>query len=219
LIKDLKQDQIYTGLNLLLSEPIKPPANREQKMHTVVTALETAARQLRLSGGLEQSQYSQIVAQLREVSDQLNALERRKAEEKASPVNFTDLVRHALRAGSVPAGQAARTAIVQVPEDVMVKGPAHDLRDTVCSLIEYVLTVARDPIKLHADIRYIGHQARAVCSTELTIQSPDVPDFLRQKLWEVVGRRRGEVSIVCAPECCRVVFTLPVERRLGIVLG
>jgi hypothetical protein len=95
-------------------------------MHAAITALETAARQLQLSGGLEQSQYSQIVAQLREVSDQLNALERRKAEENAAPVNFTDLVRRALGAAAIPAGQTASTVVVQAPEDVMVKGPAHD---------------------------------------------------------------------------------------------
>ena len=188
-------------------------------MHAAIAALETAARQLELSGGLEHSQYSQIVAQLREVSDQLNALERRKAEEKAAPVNFTDLVRGALVAASDPAGPAAAAAIVQVPEDVMVKGPAHDLRDIVGGLVEYAGTVARDPIELRMDIRYTGNQAAAVCSTELAIQSPDVPDFLRQKLWDVVSGRRGEVSIVSASECCRVVFTLPVERRLGTVLG
>ena len=189
-------------------------------MHTAITALQTAARRLQLFGGLEQSQCSQIMTQLREVADQLHALERRRGEEKADPVNFTDLVRRALGAASVPAaGRAARTAILQVPEDVIVEGPAHDLRDLVCSLIEYAFTVTRNSIELRADIRYTGNQARAVCSTELTLQSSDVPDFLRQKLWEVVRVRRGEVSVVSEAECCRVIFTLPVERRLGTVLG
>jgi hypothetical protein len=89
----------------------------------------------------------------------------------------------------------------------------------VCGLIEYAFTFARDPIVLRTDIKYPGNQARAVCSTELAIQSSDVPDFLRHKLWEVVRSRGGEVSVVSEPECCRVVFTLPVERRLGTVLG
>jgi len=108
---------------------------------------------------------------------------------------------------------------VQVPEYVMVQGPAHDLRDLVCSLAEYALTVARDPVDLRAQVMYTSNQGRGVCATELVIQSPDVPDFLRRKLWDAVRIRHGEVSVVLEPERCRVKFTLPIERRSGTILG
>jgi hypothetical protein len=79
--------------------------------------------------------------------------------------------------------------------------------------MEYALTVARGPIDLHAEIKRESNNVRAVCATELLIQSSDVPDFLRRKLWDTIGKRRGEHSIILEPECCRVRFTLPIERR------
>jgi hypothetical protein len=188
-------------------------------MHPAIAKLEIAARRLQLLGGLEQTEYSGLVAQLREVSEQLNGFERRINEVKACPIHFGDLLRGAVGTASAPAGQTASRMIVQVPDDIMVAGPPHDLRDLFSSLTEYALTVGQNQIELRAEIKYLGTQARAVCATELVIQSSDIPDFLRRKLWDAVGARRGEVTVVSEVNYCRVVFTLPVERRLGTILG
>ncbi len=97
--------------------------------------------------------------------------------------------------------------------EIMVEGPARDLRDLLCCLLEYALSVGRNPIDLRVAIKGMSSAARKVCATELVVQSRDVPDFLRRKLWETIRARRGEVSVVIEPECCRLGFTLPIERR------
>jgi hypothetical protein len=93
------------------------------------------------------------------------------------------------------------------------------LHDLLSSLVEYARTVGRDPIELRAQVMHKSGDDRAMCLTELVIQSPDVPDFLRRKLWDSARTRRGEVSVISEPECCRVEFALPVERRSEFALG
>jgi hypothetical protein len=188
-------------------------------MHTAIATLQAATRRLHNPADLQDAEYSRIAAQLRQVADQLSVFERRAAPQKTGPINFTEILRSAEAAATSTTNKTANGVIVQAPLDVMVDGPAHDLRDLICSLTEYALTVARDPVVVRAEVRYIDAQARAVCATELVIQSPEVPDFLRRKLWDAVRVRRGEVLVASEPEYCRVEFTLRVERRLGTILG
>jgi hypothetical protein len=35
----------------------------------------------------------------------------------------------------------------------------------------------------------------------------------------MVRRRHGEMSIISGAQCCRIEFSLPVERRVGTLLG
>ena len=178
-------------------------------MYAAVAALQKAQRQLQLDGGRDPSKYGRIMTQLREVTDQLTAVHRRAANHKADPVNFTQLLREALATAT-----AGNTGIAAAgPEDVMVEGPANDLRDLLSSLFEYALTVGRDPIELHAHVRQEEPEPRAAYVTELVIQSPDVPDFLRRKLWDAVRARHGEVRVISEPQRCRIEFALPVDRR------
>jgi hypothetical protein len=181
-------------------------------MDAAVKSLQMAARRLQLSGNLDQSEYARMMSRLREVTDELGASERRAVKQNAEPVNYTELLLDATAAASQPNIQ--RGIAMQLPGDITVEGPAQDLRDLICCLMEYALTVARDPIALHAEIKCDSNNVRAVCATELLIQSSDVPDFLRRKLWDTVGKRRGEYSVILEPECCRIRFTLPVERRM-----
>jgi hypothetical protein len=178
-------------------------------MYAAVATLQMAARQLQLGGGLDPSKYGRIVTQLREVTDQLTAVHRRAGNQKTDPVNFTEMLREAMATASPGSNGIA----MPVLEDVMVEGPANDLRDLLSSLFEYALTVGRDPIDLRTQVRQTGPQLRPVYATELVIQSPDVPDFLRRKLWDAVRVRRGEVCVISEPERCRVEFALPIERR------
>lgn len=178
-------------------------------MYAAVATLQMAARQLQLSGELDRSKYSRIMAQLREVADELTAFERRTGKQKADPVNFTAMLREAVAI----AGHDGNGIVMQLAEDVMVEGPANDLRDLVCCLVEYALSVGRGPADLRAQVKQTSNQLRAMCATELAIPSPDVPDFLRRRLWDAVRTRRGEVSVICEPEHCRIEFTLPIERR------
>jgi hypothetical protein len=188
-------------------------------MHAAVETLQMAARQMQLSGELERSTYSRIMTQLREVTDELTAVERRMEKREAGPVNFTEILRAAVATAPPPPDQDASGLVTQVPEGIMVEGPAHNLRDLLNSLVEYARTVGRDPIELRVHIKHGAGEVRTTCSTELIIQSPDVPDFLRRKLWDAARIRRGEVSVICEPECCRVEFTLPIERRQESAVG
>jgi len=95
----------------------------------------------------------------------------------------------------------------------MVQGPAHDLRDLLSSLVEYASAVGAKPLALHARIRHDVGASKAACTTELVVQSPDLPDFLRRKLWDAARVRGGEVSVISEPTLCRVEFTIPIDHR------
>ncbi len=188
-------------------------------MYAAVATLQMAARQLQLSGAADRSKYSRIMSQLREVTDELTALERRAGKQKADPVNITEMLRTAA-AMAAPAPDRDRKRIaIQAAEDVIVEGPAHDLRDLICSMLEYAFTVGCDAVDLRVDTTRKCNELRDMCSIEMVIQSTDVPDFLRGKLWNTVRIRRGEVSIVSEAQRCRIGFTLPVERRLAATNG
>jgi hypothetical protein len=179
-------------------------------MQAAVATLQKAARQLNLPAGLDQSKYRRIIAQLREVTDELTAVGRRAGKPKADPVNFAQMLLDGLAAASPSAGNGDNSVAVSAAEDAMVEGPANDLRDLVNSLFEYA---GRGPIELRAQVKPMNLGLGAAYATELIIQSPDIPDFLRRKLWDAVRVRRGEVCVSSEPERCRIAFTLPVERR------
>ena len=180
-------------------------------MHAAVAALQMAARRLQFSTELDAHKYGQMVEQLREVRDQLAAFERRVENQKADPVNLSALL-------AEMAGAAANEAagnLARIPAGVMVAGPIEDLRDLFGCLIEFALGVAAGPLQVEVGLTSSAEPSRQKCIVELTVQSPDVPDFLRRKLWEAARARRGEVSVTAEPTHCRVGLTLPVERRLA----
>jgi len=176
-------------------------------MQTTVATLQRAARQLNTSG-LDRSKCRRIIAELREVTDELTAFERRGGKQKADPVNFAEMLLDALAAASLSAGDDS--VAVSGAADAVVEGPANDLRDLVSCLFEYA---GRGRIELRAHVKPMSPGPGAGYATELTVQSPDIPDFLRRKLWDAVRARRGEVCVSSEPERCRIQFTLPVERR------
>lgn len=182
-------------------------------MYAAVAALQMTARRLQLSGGLDQSKYDQIISQLRQITDELTDSDRRAGKQKLDPVNFFDMVRDTVATASAEGHPDINRVAMQLVQDVMVEGPAHDLRDLLRSLFEYALGVGQDPITLRVEVKCTGEPAREMCLTELAIHSPNVPDFLQRKLWNTVRARRGEVSVISEPERCRIGFTLPVERR------
>ena len=186
--------------------------DEEANMHSAVAALQKTARQLQLSGGLEPSKYSRIMSQLREVTNELSASERQMKNRKAAPVNYTVLLREAMPANSADADPSGSQRAISA-EDILVEGPAQDLRNAIGSLIEFASAAGRDGLDLRVELKRGSDQARDVCTTELAVRSPDVPDFLRRRLWDAVRLRRGEVSVVSEPNGSRVTFTLPVERR------
>jgi hypothetical protein len=188
-------------------------------MHTAIAKLQGATRRLYNPAGLEHLEYSRIAVQVRDVADDVSRFERRAKPDKINRINFTEILRSAEASAPAATHEPQSGVIVQAPLDVMIDGPADDLRDLVCSLTEYALTVARNPVVLRAEVRYVGAQARAVCATELVIQSPEVPGLLRRKLRDVVRVRHGEVSVASNSEHCHVEFILPIERRLGTILG
>ena len=176
-------------------------------MQTTVATLQKAARQLNTSG-LDRSKCRRIIAELREVTDELTAFERRGGKQKADPVNFAEMLLDGLAAASRSAGSDRNSVAVSGAEDAMVEGPANDLRDLVSCLFEYA---GRGRIELCAEIKPMSPGAGY--ATELIVRSPDLPDFLRRKLWDAVRARRGEVCVSSEPERCRIQFTLPVECR------
>jgi hypothetical protein len=160
-------------------------------MHAAIATLQKVARQFERSGDMDGSRCSRIMAQLRDVDTELDAVERRRGHREADTIDLIAILREA----------------------AAVAGPAGDLRELVSCLLNYALAVGRGGTTLRTQIKHVGKQARPVCATELTISSAEVPDFLRRRLWDAVRVRRGEVSIVSEPDCCRVEFTLPIERR------
>jgi hypothetical protein len=182
-------------------------------MHPALTTLAKAAGQLQLDGELERSEFGRIMAQLRAVAAELSVIERRTAEQEAASVNFTEMLRLAVRPALSADKQDRSSSATPLPAGIMVQGPAHDLRDLLSSLVEYAGSVSSDPIELRTQIKQGRGEARTKCATELVVQSPDLPDFLRRKLWDVARVRGGEVSVVSEPELCRIEFTVPVDRR------
>lgn len=180
-------------------------------MHSAVATLEMAARQLQLSGELERSEFGRIMMQLRSVADGLSTVERRIAKQKAASVNFTEMLRSAI-APTAPACRQGDDARLPMQE-IIVEGPPHDLRDLLCSLVEYARAVGTEPLAWRAQIKQDIGAARAKCTTELVVQSPDLPDFLRRKLWDAARIRGGEVSVISEPRLCRIEFTIPIDRR------
>jgi hypothetical protein len=170
-------------------------------MDAAAATLLMAAQRLQHGGALDRANYGRIVSQLREVTDQLTALEKRSGNQEARPVNYTAMLRDT----------AAMTS--PLSEEIMVEGPAHDLHDLLCVLAEYALTAGHNPIDVRLEVNRKKNEAKEMCVTELVVHSSDIPDFLRRKLWEAVRIRRGEVSVIAEPERCRIEFKLPIERR------
>lgn len=178
-------------------------------MDGAVATLRTAARELQVASLADKPTYTRIVAQLRRVAEQLNAAERRASQEAVDPVDFAAIWRDALPTSALVAG-AGQPVTLHLPDHVMVKGPASELRALVRAMVEYAFTLGCDAIELRADGR---GPARQTCITELVVRAREFPDFLQQNLWKVVRGRGGEVSTVSEPEKLRIRFTLPIERR------
>jgi hypothetical protein len=181
-------------------------------MHTAIATLQRVVQQRLLAGMLNRAKYVQVTSQLREIADELFP-ERRSNGEKSDPVNFADILH------SVVGARQKSDVLLEAPEGVLVDGPEHDLRELIDNLTEFARNTRTEPVELRASVSYGNDQDHAKCVTELVIQAPDVPDFLRRKLWNVITVRRGQVSIECEAHRCRVEFSLPIERRIGTVLG
>jgi hypothetical protein len=125
-------------------------------MHAAIATLQKAARQLELSGDMDRSRCSRIMAQLRDVNNELDAVERRRGHREAGAVDFTAMLREAVAA----AGQGADGIAVQLTEEATVAGPAGDLRELVFCLLDYALAVGRGRTTLRTHIKHAEKQAR-----------------------------------------------------------
>jgi len=181
-------------------------------MDGAVATLRMATRELQVASLADKPTYTRIVAQLRRVAEQLNAAERRAGQEAAEPVDFAAIWRNALPTTALVAG-AEQPVTLQLPDHVMVKGPAADLRALVRGMVEYAFTLGCEAIELRVDD---SGPARQTCVTELVVRAGEFPDFLQQNLWKVVRSRGGEVSTISEPGKSRIRFTLPIERRRAV---
>ncbi len=175
-------------------------------MHAAVATLQQAARRLQHSGNLDPSKYTWMMSQLRGVTAELDASERRARDQKTDPVDITELLREVLAKAGIA---------MELPDNTIVAGPAQGLRDLLGCLIEVALGARPNSLDLRVETGGEKDKAQKTFTIELAIQSPDVPDFLRRKLWEAAQARGGEVSIVSEPDSCRIRFSLPTERRLA----
>ncbi len=178
-------------------------------MDGAVATLRMAARELQAASSADKPTYTRIVAQLRRVAEQLSAAERRASQEAAEPVDFAAIWRDALPTPALVTG-AGQPVTLHLPDHVMVKGPASDLRALVRGMVEYAFTNGCDAIELRVDG---PAPARQTCVTELVVRAREFPDFLQRNLWKLVRSRGGEVSTVSEPDKSRIRFTLPIERR------
>jgi hypothetical protein len=177
-------------------------------MQGAIATLELAARSLQRAEGLDRSKYGHVMAQLRQVMDKLAAAERRTGNSKAGPVDFTQMLRDAAATAS---DQEREDILERIPESVFVEGPADDLRQLICSLVQYSRAVRR--VDLRAQINHGNGKCGATCTTELAIQPPgEVPDFLRRRMWDAARIRSGEVFVTSTREGYRIGMVLPIER-------
>lgn len=165
---------------------------------------------------VDDCEYTALIGQQRQFAHGLAIFERRGAREKYAPVGLERIVKDG-------AGKALRTPdadklVLQLPESVFVEGPADDLIELIACLVEYGHSGPK-PIRLSAQINYTGDEQRPTCTTELLLPSGEVPEFLRRKVFDTVRARQGEVTIAGTASGHRISFTLPVERRLGTILG
>jgi hypothetical protein len=175
-------------------------------MHPAVATLQQAARRLQHSGNMDASKYAWMMSQLRGVTAELDASERKARNQKTDPVDITELLHEVLAKAGIA---------MQLPDTIMVAGPDQSLSDLLACLIEVALGAQPNSLQLHVEAGRKCGKARETFTIELAIQSPDVPDFLRRKLWEAARVRCGEVSIVAELDCCWIRFSLPIERRLA----
>jgi hypothetical protein len=182
-------------------------------MSTAVTNLEIALRQLQSRRTTDRPEYAPIVSGLLRITDQLTAIERRNSTVDTAPVNLTLLLREALTASAATIAEDKRLSNIRLPREAWVPGPAKDLRDLVAALVEYALTVGCSEVALQSGDSLEHPGANDRCSIRLELQSSDIPEFLRQKLWHVVSRRHGEVSIVTEADRSLIGIALPLERR------
>ncbi len=175
-------------------------------MHPAVATLQQAARRLQHSGNMDPSKYAWMMSQLRGVTAELDASERKARNQTTDPVDITELLREVLAKAGIA---------MQLPDTIMVAGPDQSLRDLLACLIEVALGAQSNSLQLHVEAGRKCGKAQETFRIELAIQSPDVPDFLRRKLWEAARTRCGEVSIVAELVCCQISLSLPIERRLA----
>jgi hypothetical protein len=65
-------------------------------MHPAVATLQQAARRLQHSGNMDASKYAWMMSQLRGVTAELDASERKARNQKTDPVDITELLREVL---------------------------------------------------------------------------------------------------------------------------
>jgi hypothetical protein len=180
-------------------------------MNAAVVTLQEAAGRLRREGELEPSTYAWMISQLRGVTVELDASERRARKKNVAPADFAELLRET--AAPLLNSQGGNVIAVQLPDEVLIEGPAAEIRDLLSCLIEYAGNASPNPIDLWAGLGCKPDSGREMLMVELSVRSPDVPDFIRRKLWDTARPRHGELSIVSEPDRCRIGLMLPVERR------
>ena len=186
-------------------------------MDVTLTTLKPTAPISNIAERQDECESRAIMVQLRQITDHRATAERRVNEGKHAPVDF---------AGIVTAGAAKillvldpNKLVLQIPESVFVRGPADDLVDLIASLLDYGQTVGPEPIRLRTQINYTCGELVTTCTTELLVESSEVPDFLQRKILDTVRARGGEVTTAAAAIGHRISFTLPVDRRSGTILG
>jgi hypothetical protein len=194
-------------------------ASREgtKSMQTAIVILQTAARQRSLAGEIGRPTYGRLITQGREIAAEIDPSQNRQTAGGCDPVNYAEILRNAQ--ASITARENIAGQQVLVPDGVLVEGPAHDLREAIHHLLEFASSTGVAPTELGIYISYPSDQRRGKCVTEMVMYSPGLPDFLQQTLWNMVRRRHGEMSIISEAQCCRIKFSLPVERRIGTLLG
>lgn len=175
------------------------------------------AHMLRTTGRLEKAEYRSVLQQLRYVTERLNVIERRLEKEERDPVELAKIIDDAVSRAVQPLTTSG--PVVEVPQDILVQGPAKDLREMISALVDHACSSGARSVAIRAQVLYSADQARPMCATEIGVQSKDFPDFLRRRLWDTIHERRGELSVSSELSGYRITFTLPVERRLGTVLG
>ena len=148
-------------------------------MHPAVATLQQAARRLQHSGNMDPSKYTWMMSQLRGVTAELDASERRARESEDRSESTSPSC--CAKCWQRPASPCS------YPTTIMVAGPDQSLRDLLGCLIEVALGARPNSLDLRAAAGRRKDKARETFTIELAIQSPTFPIFSGENC----GKRRG----------------------------
>ena len=209
-------------------------ADAAHELRTPLSVLSLRLQRARAEGTPDWAAVEGDVQQMTRLVSQLLDLARKEqgGRGEAPEVNFYRIAREAAASILPLVESSGRTLVVDLPEQLAVRGRSDDLRDMVINLLENALVHAAGPIRLS------GEAGDAVGIMDIADGGPGVVPSLREAVFErfrkadagsagtglglaivrEVALSHGGSAAFLPGEACVVRITLPVaERKEGLL--